>query len=203
MFRNIGQSDLTFVEAMLGRINRSVRNLFQKANVEGFLANAYIYEECNCQGVFTIIEGDSYYSVQLSFEPDLTNGADLFFLEDSIKKIIQTKGKKELYFNVNAYNVIFIAPEFQANAYGLTLMDFCIHNRFCEHQFKELYLYICDQNRNAQRFYVKKGFKVKGYYYETTYIYQGGKNEKKIVPFSFYTTCNHTSDPVRKAVSRT
>lgn len=285
MFRNIEQSDLTFVEVMLARINRSARNLFQKAYQDGFLRKAYVYEEGQCQGVFTMIEGESYYSVQLSFQSDLTNGAALTFLEDEIKKMIQTKGEKELYVNVNGYNVILIhtllqqgfhrdsygfefsisnsmeliakymecnlsnelevkgyeeehcllylkllddafrnqnivcneeqdtytkyqedvvkdlfqsnefyafwdskrlvgicilngdyldtiavEPEFQTRGYGSKLMDFCIRKRFSEDHGKELYLYTYYQNKKAQRFYLKHGFYVQGFYYETTYI---------------------------------
>jgi len=126
MFRTIKEQDLRYVERMLTRIESSAARLFRVSYHSGSIEKAYIYEEEENHGVFIILKGNTYVSIQLSFERDLVKDNILRFLENEIKEQITSREENEVYLNINGYNTILIqyltAIGFRNDSYGFEFM---------------------------------------------------------------------------------
>ena len=93
---------------MLSKINRSAKEIFEKAYEKQFLKECLIYDDKDNRGIITIIEDEKYYSIQISFERDINSYNIIKPVHDKIKSIILIKGNKNLYLNINAYNTTIV-----------------------------------------------------------------------------------------------
>ena len=105
---NLKINEKNFFIYMVRKINRSAKKIFEQAYTGQFLKECLIYDDNDNRGVFTIIEGEDYYSLQISFEKDISKYDTIRLMHDKIKSIINVKGNKELYLNINAYNTTII-----------------------------------------------------------------------------------------------
>jgi ribosomal protein S18 acetylase RimI-like enzyme len=71
--------------------------------------------------------------------------------------------------NGNYIDTIAVHPYHERKGYGSEILNYCIKDRVYENHFDELYLATYYQNRKAQRYYLKNGFDVRGFYCENTY----------------------------------
>ena len=108
MYRDFTTIDIPWAEEMLGRINSSARILFHTAFSNGNLVKALVYECKENKGIVSVIKGDDYYSVQISFQEDLHSYEVIKSVEQEVQQIILTRGSYEVYLNVNGYNVILL-----------------------------------------------------------------------------------------------
>lgn len=108
MFRNMESKDLNYAYEMIGRINCNARKIFEQAYDNGNLINSFVFESEENKGIFTIVEGDDYYSLQLSFEKDVSDYVIIKFIHDELNKIIENREEKDVYLNINGYNSLII-----------------------------------------------------------------------------------------------
>lgn len=52
---------------------------------------------------------------------------------------------------------------------GSEILKYCLKDRVYNKKFHDVYLVTYYQNRKAQRFYLKNGFNIRGFYCENTY----------------------------------
>ena len=105
---DLKEQQICFIKNMVRKINRSAKSTFEQAYKEYFLKECFLYDDTNNVGVMTVIEGEDYISVQVSFEKDVNNYNIIRFIHDKINEIIGLKNNKDLYLNINAYNVTII-----------------------------------------------------------------------------------------------
>ena len=106
MYRELTKKDISWAVEMLRRINRSAQELFQKAVLDGSIVKAHIYEYDNNIGIVSVLQGEDYYSVQVSFREDVYRYDVIYELEQEIRQVLSVKGSRDVYLNVNGYNVI-------------------------------------------------------------------------------------------------
>jgi ribosomal protein S18 acetylase RimI-like enzyme len=287
MFREMVNEDLAFANEMLSRINYSAADLFKDSYKNGSIYKNYVYEEENNRGIFTIIEGESYYSFQISFDHDVSEYEVIKFIEDEFQSLLTIRNTKDIYFNFNGYNAalinyfmnyglerdslgfefyisadsdkvkalldfdirqditpkefeeehtleylklldnafrkqqieckeeqdgycknleinitwlkelnanhnfqafwvktqlvglyivrdnyidtIAVHPDYERKGAGSEILKYCLKDRIYNMKFNDVYLVTYYQNRKAQRFYLKNGFKIRGFYCENTY----------------------------------
>ena len=104
MYIEMKNDDLAFVTDMLGRINYSANKIFIQAYKNKGLINCLIFSDDNNKGVFTILQGSNYFSLQISFEKDVSNYKILKIIHEELNKILKIKGSKDIYLNINGYN---------------------------------------------------------------------------------------------------
>lgn len=289
MYRELTEKDIPWAEEMLGRINRSARELFHNAYLNGNLVKAHRYEYDDNIGIVSVLQGEDYYSVQISFQQDVHRYDVIHEIEQEIREVLTVRGTRDVYLNVNGYSVILcnvlmnlgfvrdalgfefvlqkpedetgtyevaqntselfvdcykeehawkylcllddafrrqnmecgqeqdvyknvyaeyqknkmkqaseagdffafwlneelvglcffdenyldtiaIAPEFEGKGYGSKIMEFCIQDRWYVKKYSEIYLHTYEQNRRAQKLYLKYGFKLQGFYSENTFV---------------------------------
>lgn len=102
------KEEKSFAIYMLSKINRSAKKVFEQAYAEQFLKEYFIYDDKDNRGVITIIEDEKYYCIQVSFERDINNYNIIKLVNEKIESIVSTKGNKDLYLNINAYNTIIV-----------------------------------------------------------------------------------------------
>ncbi|MBU5227624.1 hypothetical protein KQI36_13380 [Clostridium senegalense] len=73
MYRKMEKRDLNFVNNMLGKINYSAKFIFNEAYKNKEVSSCLIYTDDNNHGVFRIINGETYYSLQMYFDEDVSN----------------------------------------------------------------------------------------------------------------------------------
>jgi len=105
---NLTRQEKSLAIYMVKKINRSARKIFEQAYEEQFLKECLMYDDKDNRGVMTVIQGKGYYSLQISFEKDISNYNTIRYMHDKIKSIIEVKGNKDLFLNINAYNITII-----------------------------------------------------------------------------------------------
>ena len=101
MYRELTKKDISWASEMLRRINRSAQELFQKAVLDGTIVKAHIYEYDNNIGIVSVLQGEGYYSVQISFHHDVHSYDVLYELEQEIRQMLNVKGPRDVYLNMN------------------------------------------------------------------------------------------------------
>lgn len=104
--RELAQNDILWAERMLGRINKSAAELFRAAVTEGNIETARIYEYEDNRGIISVIRGENYYSVQVSFEQDVHSYEIINEIEREVQQVVSAREKRDVYLNVNGYNVL-------------------------------------------------------------------------------------------------
>ncbi len=105
---NLTRQEKSLAIYMVRKINRSARKIFEQAYEGQFLKECLMYDDKDNRGIMTVIEGEDYYSLQISFEKDINNYNTIRYMHDKIKSIIEMKGNKDLFLNLNAYNTTII-----------------------------------------------------------------------------------------------
>lgn len=104
MFREMVDEDLEYARSMLLRINHSAADIFYRSYRAGRVSKKFILEQEYNHGVFTVVEGDTFYSFQLSFENDVSDYEVIKFIEEELNYIVSVQENKDIYVNFNAYN---------------------------------------------------------------------------------------------------
>ena len=104
IYKDLTKSDISWAEMMLGRINRSARTLFHEAVLSGNVVQARIYEYEENKGIVSVIRGENYYSIQISFQQDVLNRETIKMIEQEVRHILMVRDGREIYLNLYGYN---------------------------------------------------------------------------------------------------
>lgn len=108
MFREMTDADLEFANDLLKRINHSAADVFNKSYINGTIRKKFVYEKDGNRGVFTIVKGNLFYSLQLSFEHDVSEYEDIKFIEAEFMDTLSIREREDIYVNFNGYNAALI-----------------------------------------------------------------------------------------------
>ncbi|QVK21564.1 GNAT family N-acetyltransferase [Mycoplasmatota bacterium] len=97
-----------------------------------------------------------------------------------LRKVDEKKNFGALWSNVDLVGVyilnddcihtIAVNPKYEGKGFGNQIMKYCLKNLILNKKYKEVYLQVLFENKRAQKFYIKNGFEVRGYYCENTYV---------------------------------
>ncbi len=74
----------------------------------------------------------------------------------------------------NCIHTIAVYPEYEGKGYGSQMIKYCLNRLIFARRYKEVYLQVLFQNKRVQKFYINRGFQVRGFYSENTYVLKKG-----------------------------
>lgn len=109
MFREMIHDDFGLASSLIGKINRSARQIFNQACQKGNMRMGLVSEDPKKQGVVAFSQADGYWVGQISFIDDLQDEVMLQEIDQIILKAIERKGEEDLYLNVYGGNSTLIS----------------------------------------------------------------------------------------------
>lgn len=100
----MSEQDYDLAISCISKINRSAKEIFNEAYNKNCFVYKYIYENKGVEGIFCVIEMDNFFVSQISFSNDFNNENVITYMTDTLSDIIEKKGNKDFYLNINGNN---------------------------------------------------------------------------------------------------